>query len=66
MKQVFHPYCTHCLTVYPNGNSKRLEICLWNGDDMWPKSFQITYKWKNVVYWHIWFFGLFRNKCEEI
>jgi len=63
---LFHPYITHCLTVYPRGRSRRLTVAVWRGDEEWPASIQLTYRWRRTVYWHIWFVGLTRHKGELV
>ena len=65
MRHKFHPYINHTVTVWPGGKKHwRGLACidLWRGDFQWPASFQVTYRRRGVVYWHIWFFGLTRYK----
>ena len=61
----FRPYMSHVLTKWVNGRGG-LSVEFWNGDDAWPKSVHLTYRWRGVVYWHVWFYGAFRKYSEAL
>ena len=58
-KRRFKPYISHSLTVWRYGRVTKL-LEFWRGDDAWPASVHLCYKWRNTVYWHVWFYGLWR------
>lgn len=60
-KKRFAPHISHSLTLWRGSKYKCPALEFWRGDDAWPKSVQLTFRWRGVVYWHIWFYGLWRN-----
>ena len=63
MKQIFKPYINSM--IHETGKGPRFKVELWRGDEMWPKSLHIKYKFAGRYFWLCFFYGLFRYDLNQ-